>query len=133
MKLGYSQLYCHESVGPLTRPGQFLSWGRDVFSKQGWVRHAFHITCYVAAHPTSFEEDLVAVVGLGGDTDTNAAIAGAFLGAIHGADAIPTRWRTPVETYRPDTTDRPEEYAPHDIVQLTDALVGLAKGNAENV
>lgn len=106
---------------------------RDVFSKQGWVRHAFHITCWFAAHTTSFEEDLVAIVGLGGDTDTNAAIAGAFLGAMHGADAIPQRWRDPVEQYRADATDRPEEYAPHDIVQLTDALLALAKGNAENV
>lgn len=111
----------------------FAEAPRDVLTKQGWVRHAFHITCYFAAHPTSFEEDLVAIVGLGGDTDTNAAIAGAFLGAIHGVDAIPPRWRTPVETYRPDATDRPEEYAPHDIVQLTDAFLGLAKGNGENV
>lgn len=105
----------------------------DVVHKQGWVRHAFHITCWFAANTTSFEEDLVAVVGLGGDTDTNAAIAGAFLGALHGADAIPQRWRDPVEQYQKDATDRPEEYAPHDIAQLTDALLALAKTSAQNV
>ncbi len=33
------------------------------------------------------------VVLLGGDTDTNAAIAGALLGAVHGRDAIPSTWR----------------------------------------
>ena len=32
------------------------------------------------------------VVGLGGDTDTNAAVAGALLGAAHGIDAIPPAW-----------------------------------------
>jgi ADP-ribosylglycohydrolase len=32
------------------------------------------------------------VVGLGGDTDTNAAVAGALLGALHGVDAIPSDW-----------------------------------------
>ncbi len=32
------------------------------------------------------------MVGLGGDTDTNAAVAGALLGAAHGVDAIPPTW-----------------------------------------
>jgi ADP-ribosylglycohydrolase len=32
------------------------------------------------------------VVGLGGDTDTNAAVAGALLGALHGRAAIPDAW-----------------------------------------
>jgi ADP-ribosylglycohydrolase len=32
-------------------------------------------------------------VALGGDTDTNAAIAGGLLGARDGAAAIPARWR----------------------------------------
>ena len=31
-------------------------------------------------------------MGLGGDTDTNAAVAGALLGAAHGAAAIPADW-----------------------------------------
>ena len=105
----------------------------NVYEKQGWVRHAFHITCWFAANTTTFEEDLVEVVGLGGDTDTNAAIAGAFLGAVHGADGIPKRWRDPVEQYHKDATDRPEEYAPHDIVQLTDALLAIANTNSQNV
>ena len=32
------------------------------------------------------------MVGLGGDTDTNAAVAGALLGALHGVGAIPPDW-----------------------------------------
>jgi ADP-ribosyl-[dinitrogen reductase] hydrolase len=32
------------------------------------------------------------VIGLGGDTDTNAAVAGALLGCRHGEGAIPPRW-----------------------------------------
>ena len=32
------------------------------------------------------------MVGLGGDTDTNAAVAGALLGAAHGVDAITPTW-----------------------------------------
>jgi ADP-ribosyl-[dinitrogen reductase] hydrolase len=46
----------------------------------------------VAGEGRGFEEGLRHVVGLGGDTDTNAAVAGALLGAAHGIDAIPAGW-----------------------------------------
>jgi ADP-ribosyl-[dinitrogen reductase] hydrolase len=46
----------------------------------------------VAAERPSFEKGLRRVVGLGGDTDTNAAVAGALLGALHGRPALPTAW-----------------------------------------
>jgi ADP-ribosyl-[dinitrogen reductase] hydrolase len=38
------------------------------------------------------ETELRRVVSLGGDTDTNAAVAGALLGARDGVDGLPTRW-----------------------------------------
>lgn len=37
----------------------------------------------------------------GGDTDTNAAIAGALLGAVHGRDAIPSTWQRALLSCRP--------------------------------
>ncbi|HOX46186.1 MAG TPA: ADP-ribosylglycohydrolase family protein [Myxococcota bacterium] len=40
----------------------------------------------------SFEQGLVEVVNLGGDSDTNGAVAGALLGARFGLAAIPARW-----------------------------------------
>jgi ADP-ribosyl-[dinitrogen reductase] hydrolase len=46
----------------------------------------------VAGEELGFEEGLRHVVGLGGDTDTNAAVAGALLGAVSGVEAIPTMW-----------------------------------------
>ncbi|MGQ0668056.1 MAG: ADP-ribosylglycohydrolase family protein, partial [Actinomycetota bacterium] len=39
-----------------------------------------------------FEEELRRVVSLGGDTDTNAAVAGALLGARAGRAALPADW-----------------------------------------
>ena len=47
---------------------------------------------WAAATPLNFEDALVASVAAGGDTDTNAAVAGAVLGARYGASAIPQRW-----------------------------------------
>ncbi|MGO9753824.1 MAG: ADP-ribosylglycohydrolase family protein [Solirubrobacteraceae bacterium] len=40
----------------------------------------------------SFEEGLVWAVNLGGDADTNGAVAGALLGARFGASKIPSHW-----------------------------------------
>lgn len=40
----------------------------------------------------SLEEALIRIVSAGGDTDTNAAVAGAVLGARYGVSAIPQRW-----------------------------------------
>jgi ADP-ribosyl-[dinitrogen reductase] hydrolase len=39
----------------------------------------------------------VIAVGLGGDTDTTAAITGALAGAHYGYEAIPNRWRDTVQ------------------------------------
>ena len=49
---------------------------------------------WAATTPLNFEDALVALVSSGGDTDTNGALAGAVLGARHGASAIPLRWVT---------------------------------------
>jgi hypothetical protein len=43
-------------------------------------------------HAKSFEEGLLAVVNAGGDADTNAAVAGAILGAKFGYETIPKEY-----------------------------------------
>lgn len=53
---------------------------------------ALEFGLWAAATPLGFEDALVASVAAGGDTDTNAAVAGAVLGARYGASAIPERW-----------------------------------------
>jgi ADP-ribosylglycohydrolase len=50
-------------------------------------------TCfYILLTTDSFEEAMIEVVNLGGDTDTTGAILGALAGAHYGADEIPRRW-----------------------------------------
>ena len=53
---------------------------------------AMQFGLWATVTPLNFEDALVASVGAGGDTDTNAAVAGAVLGARYGASSIPQRW-----------------------------------------
>ena len=50
----------------------------------GWVLIALQNAFYHLAATPDPSEALVATADAGGDTDTNAAIAGALLGAAHG-------------------------------------------------
>jgi ADP-ribosylglycohydrolase len=57
----------------------------------GWCRLTLHLasrTAQDAAEVGPFEA-LVRLIALGGDTDTNAAVAGGLLGAVYGTAAWP--------------------------------------------
>ena len=58
----------------------------------GFALFTAGIGLQVAAEAPGFEEGLRRVVALGGDTDTNGAVAGALLGALHGREALPGVW-----------------------------------------
>ena len=58
----------------------------------GFTLKTMQVGLWCLENASDFEESLVAVIGAGGDTDTNGAVAGAILGAMLGAKAIPPRW-----------------------------------------
>ena len=58
----------------------------------GWVHGALQSAFYQLLHARDFRSALVDIVSSGGDTDTNAAIAGALLAAVHGPQSIPSKW-----------------------------------------
>ena len=82
------------------------------------LQHAF----FHLKTSTDFEKALIATVTRGGDTDTNAAIAGALLGATLGVEAIPPRWR---ETVRDCLPQRPVEYRCADLSGLAAMLIAM--------
>jgi len=99
--------------------------------ERGWVITSLQNAFYRLSSNASVEESLIATVGCGGDTDTNAAIAGALLGALHGRAAFPSRWILPVLACRPlaeaaDPRPRPMQYWPDDIFEVAEALLGLS-------
>jgi ADP-ribosylglycohydrolase len=103
------------------------------YEKQmGFVLIALQNAFYQLALAPSLEEGVIDTVGRGGDTDTNAAICGALLGAVHGESAIPSQWREAILSCRPKAggrgvhKPRPEIYWPVDAIELADALVASA-------
>eukprot|EP00877_Chromochloris_zofingiensis_P007455 jgi/Chrzof1/2963/Cz12g06070.t1 len=70
--------------------------GPAVHPNDGWVHWGF-VLAFRALHlQTSYSEAIRHVLLLGGDTDTNAAIVGGMVGALHGATAIPSIMKDPV-------------------------------------
>ena len=97
------------------------------YSQQmGWVLTAFQNALYELLHAPTLEEGIIETVGCGGDTDTNAAICGALLGAVYGRDAVPGQWVDRIVECRPTaetTQPRPEEYWPDDVLRLAEHLL----------
>jgi ADP-ribosyl-[dinitrogen reductase] hydrolase len=58
----------------------------------GSAVHCMEIALWFAHHEPNLERGLVWLANAGGDTDTNAAVAGGLMGARDGERAIPPRW-----------------------------------------
>ncbi len=101
----------------------------DFMKQGGWVRIALQNAVHQMLTAVNVEEGVVDTVSRGGDTDTNAAIAGALLGAVHGADSIPRSWKDRVLTCRPQggreevRHPRPHIYWPVDALVLAERLL----------
>ncbi|WP_337269578.1 ADP-ribosylglycohydrolase family protein [Oryzifoliimicrobium ureilyticus] len=110
----------------------------DFQHQQGWVMIAFQNAVFQLLHAPSLEDGLVNTISRGGDTDTNAAIAGALLGAVYGDEHVPTRWRETLLACRPEVGDpkvarpRPEIYWPIDAVALAKDLLGDLAGTPQD-
>jgi ADP-ribosyl-[dinitrogen reductase] hydrolase len=68
----------------------------DVHRRIGFVLTALRVGFAAGLGRDSFEDAVVFAVNLGGDADTNGAVAGALAGARFGAGAIPERWLAPL-------------------------------------
>ena len=101
----------------------------DYTHHQGWVLIAFHNALYQLLHAEDLESGVVDTVMRGGDTDTNAAICGALLGAVYGRNAIPRQWFQSILTCRPMAGQpdvhhpRPECFWPADAMILAERLL----------
>ena len=101
----------------------------DFVRHQGWVLIALRNALWQLLHAPNLEDGLIDTVRRGGDTDTNAAICGALLGAVHGRERVPERWIDRVLVCRPEEgrptvhQPRPERYWPVDALKLAERLI----------
>jgi len=100
----------------------------DFLKNQGWVITALGNAFHRLWFGQGLEDALIETVFSGGDTDTNAAICGALLGAAQGREAIPLRWRRVVLSCRSVAVEgvrhpRPATYWPDDALDLAEALL----------
>jgi len=113
---------------------------RNVTGKdKGWVVHGLYCA-FLALHmaPTlGFQDRIDAVIRLGGDTDTNAAIAGGMLGALMGHSGLLAEQRTVMNANivmrcDPGAGDipRPPEYSAAALLGLAGPLAALIKRDA---
>ncbi len=105
----------------------------QVTSQAGWFEHALQLALHHLRGEATFEQALVDTVRRGGDTDTNAAIVGALLGAVLGREAIPLQWRTMVLTCRAEAElgaahPRPAWLWATDAMELAEALLVAGRG-----
>ena len=96
-----------------------------------WAALTLHNALYWLARDADPEQAIVETVACGGDTDTNAAVCGALLGALHGVDAIPERWRATLRTCRPGSPGtetrhpRPRKFWPGQAEHIAETLLDL--------
>lgn len=118
---------------------EVLAWLREAelgppesfLDHQGWIRIAWRNAFWLLRRGLPLGEALSWTVAQGGDTDTNACIAGALLGAVQGREAIPAQWRQMVVTCRPllglagVRRPRPRSCWPVDAMALAERLLTL--------
>jgi len=95
---------------------------RDVTGKsKGWVLHGVYATFYALFHCHNVPNAIATIVGMGGDTDTNAKIASAVMGCYHGLDlGDATTFRNIQLMVNVPTNDEL-----HNINPLIDSILGL--------
>lgn len=103
----------------------------DFMQNQGWVLIALQNAFHHLVAGTPLAEAVITTVAQGGDTDTNAAICGALLGAADGRAALPATWQSRILGCRavplPQVTHpRPATYWPDDAMELAEALLTFA-------
>lgn len=81
-----------DAIAAGTAPPSDVDWLMCNHRLIGHTLLALQYGLWATTTGMNFEDALVASVATGGDTDTNAAVAGAVLGARYGASSIPGRW-----------------------------------------
>ena len=101
----------------------------DYIENQGWVLLSFHNAVYHLLNTKDPAEAISQTIMQGGDTDTNAAICGSLLGAVHGREKFPKQWENSILSCKPQKDSpgvyrpRPEAFWPINIFNQVEKLL----------
>lgn len=88
--------------------------GAKLCNLGGYVVDTFAISLWGLMNFDNFKDGMMAVIRLGGDTDTNAACYGQLAGAYYGYNTIPEEWKN-------------EVYLSQELVEIADRLLAMPK------
>lgn len=88
----YSNLYCN-AIRDQLLTNQKLTINSDGYGDcSGYVKDSYYLAIDAFNNTNSFADCMEYVIKVGGDTDTNACIAGMLAGAYYGLSDIPSHW-----------------------------------------
>lgn len=111
------EVMAHAPYELLERVEGVPSKSREELSPTGFVLDTLECALWAWWNFNDWAEAIIALVNMGGDTDTNAAVAGALLGAQYGLGSIPEKWRFQVKE------------VPR-CLELAERLLALARGDS---
>lgn len=82
-----SEYDCFETIY-----NDLFSLSDDYIGSNGFVVDSLEVALYCSYHTDSYEDAVLKAVNYGGDTDTNAMIAGGLVALYYGFEAIPENW-----------------------------------------
>lgn len=91
MNEDYDRFYLNNSEELINRALE--KDGDELHNLGGYIVDAFAIALWGLMNFDNFKDGMMAVIRLGGDTDTNGACYGQLAGAYYGYEAIPEEWR----------------------------------------
>jgi len=73
-------------------PGRLTEKTAEDFPTWGYALNTWNISLWSLLTTDNYRDCILKAVNLGGDADTNAAVAGSLAGVIYGKEAIPREW-----------------------------------------
>lgn len=75
-----------------TEPQELIHRTAEELPSWGYALNTWNIALWSLLTTTNYRDCVLKAINVGGDTDTNGAVAGALAGVIYGKDQIPVEW-----------------------------------------
>jgi ADP-ribosyl-[dinitrogen reductase] hydrolase len=86
-----SEKYSSENVNSIANK-EYINKSRDDILTSGYVIHTLEAAMWAFENSKTFEDGMMMLAKMGGDTDTVCCVYGQIAGAYYGFNAIPQRW-----------------------------------------